>query len=103
ARGLRPGTDFDAVLACSDVLAADALRLLTGRGVRVPEDVAVVGFNDSPEARLGDPPLTSVALPFAELGALAVDTLVARLRGARPPDRTTIPATLVVRRSCGCP
>ncbi|MEU4654125.1 substrate-binding domain-containing protein [Streptomyces sp. NPDC023723] len=103
ARGLRPGVDFDAVLACSDVLAADALRLLTGRGVRVPEDVAVVGFNDSPEARLGDPPLTSVALPFAELGALAVDTLVARLRGTRPPDRTTIPATLVTRRSCGCP
>ncbi|GAA2458504.1 substrate-binding domain-containing protein [Streptomyces glaucus] len=102
ARGLRPGVDFDAVLACSDVLAADALRLLTERGVRVPEDVAVVGFNDSPEARLGDPPLTSVALPFAELGALAVDTLVARLRGTRPPDRTTIPATLVPRRSCGC-
>ncbi|GGL62359.1 hypothetical protein GCM10010129_02450 [Streptomyces fumigatiscleroticus] len=102
ARGLRPGTDFDAVVACSDVLAADALRLLTERGVRVPEDVAVVGFNDSPEAQLGDPPLTSVALPFAELGALAVDTLVARLRGTRPPDRTTVPATLVPRRSCGC-
>lgn len=102
ARGLKPGVDFDAVVACSDVLAADALRLLTERGVRVPEDVAVVGFNDSPEARLCDPPLTSVALPFAELGALAVDTLVARLRGTRPPDRTTIPATLVPRRSCGC-
>lgn len=102
ARGLKPGVDFDAVLAGSDVLAADALRLLAERGVRVPQDVAVVGFNDSPEARLGDPPLTSVALPFAELGALAVDTLVARLRGSRPPDRTTIPATLVPRRSCGC-
>ncbi|MFI1412210.1 substrate-binding domain-containing protein [Streptomyces sp. NPDC020707] len=103
ARGLTPGVDFDVVLACSDVLAAGALRHLTERGIRVPEDVAVVGFNDSPEARLGDPPLTSVALPFEELGALAVDTLVARLRGTRPPDRTTIPATLVPRRSCGCP
>ncbi|MEU9188951.1 substrate-binding domain-containing protein [Streptomyces sp. NPDC048484] len=103
ARGLTPGVDFDVVLACSDVLAAGALRYLTERGIRVPEDVAVVGFNDSPEARLGDPPLTSVALPFEELGALAVDTLVARLRGTRPPDRTTIPATLVPRRSCGCP
>ncbi|BCL25365.1 substrate-binding domain-containing protein [Streptomyces aurantiacus] len=102
-RGLTPGVDFDVVLACSDVLAAGALRHLTERGIRVPEDVAVVGFNDSPEARLGDPPLTSVALPFEELGALAVDTLVARLRGTRPPDRTTIPATLVPRRSCGCP
>ncbi|WP_344631939.1 substrate-binding domain-containing protein [Streptomyces glaucosporus] len=49
-RGMLPGRDFDAVVACSDVLAADVLRFLTGRGVRVPEDVAVVGFNDSPEA-----------------------------------------------------
>ncbi|MGS2591650.1 substrate-binding domain-containing protein [Streptomyces hebeiensis] len=102
ARGLVPGVDFDAVVAGSDVLAADALRVLTARGIRVPEDVSVVGFNDSPEARLSDPPLTSVALPFAELGALAVDTLVARLRWTRPPDRTAVPGTLVVRRSCGC-
>ncbi|WP_158711023.1 substrate-binding domain-containing protein [Streptomyces albus] len=102
-RGLRPGRDFDAVVACSDVLAADALRFLTGRGVRVPEDVAVISFNDSPEARLSDPPLTSVALPFAELGELAVDTLLARLRGTRPPARSVVPGTLVTRRSCGCP
>ncbi|WP_157916294.1 substrate-binding domain-containing protein [Streptomyces xinghaiensis] len=102
-RGLRPGRDFDAVVACSDVLAADALRFLTGRGVRVPEDVAVISFNDSPEARLSDPPLTSVALPFAELGELAVDTLLARLRGTRPPARSVVPGRLVTRRSCGCP
>ncbi|WP_033318971.1 substrate-binding domain-containing protein [Streptomyces yerevanensis] len=103
ARGLRPGIDFDAVVACSDVLAADALRLLAERGIRVPEDVAVVGFNDSPEARLSEPPLTSVSLPFAELGGLAVDTLVARLRGDRAPDRTAVAGAVVVRRSCGCP
>ncbi|WP_461065000.1 substrate-binding domain-containing protein [Streptomyces pseudoechinosporeus] len=103
ARGLRPGIDFDAVVACSDVLAADALRLLAERGIRVPEDVAVVGFNDSPEARLSEPPLTSVSLPFAELGGLAVDTLVARLRGAPAPDRTAVAGAVVVRRSCGCP
>ncbi|MFJ8751626.1 substrate-binding domain-containing protein [Streptomyces sp. NPDC102441] len=102
ARGLVPGVDFDAVIACSDVLAADALRFLTERGVRVPKEVAVIGFNDSPEAALSDPPLTSVALPFAELGALAVDTLVARLCGSHPPVRTAVPGTLVVRRSCGC-
>ncbi|MEE1941267.1 substrate-binding domain-containing protein [Streptomyces sp. TRM 70361] len=101
-RGLRPGRDFDAVVACSDILAADALRFLTGRGVRVPEDVAVVGFNDSTEARPADPPLTSVALPFAELGELAVETLLARLRGTAPPARRAVPGTLVVRRSCGC-
>ncbi len=101
-RGLKPGQDFDAVVACSDVLAADALRILTERGVRVPEDVALISFNDSTEARLSDPPLTSVALPFAELGALAVDTLLARLRGTAPPERRVVPGQLVVRRSCGC-
>jgi DNA-binding LacI/PurR family transcriptional regulator/AraC-like DNA-binding protein len=101
-RGLRPGHDFDAVVAVSDVLAADALRFLAERGVRVPEDVAVISFNDSLEARIADPPLTSVALPFAELGALAVDTLLARLRGVRPPGRRVVPGTLVTRRSCGC-
>ncbi|GHJ36228.1 substrate-binding domain-containing protein [Streptomyces sp. TS71-3] len=101
-RGLEPGRDFDAVVACSDVLAADALRILTERGVRVPEDVALISFNDSTEARLSDPPLTSVALPFGELGALAVDTLLARLRGAAPPERRVVPGQLVVRRSCGC-
>lgn len=102
-RGLRPGTDFDAVVACSDVLAADALRFLTERGVRVPDDVALISFNDSLEARLSDPPLTSVALPFAELGGLAVDTLLARLRGERPPAARAVSGTLVTRRSCGCP
>ncbi|WP_049567005.1 substrate-binding domain-containing protein [Streptomyces sp. SBT349] len=102
-RGLRPGRDFDAVVACSDVLAADALRFLAGRGIRVPDDLALISFNDSTEARISDPPLTSVALPFAELGALAVDTLVARLRGTRPPDRRVVAGTLVTRRSCGCP
>lgn len=102
ARGLRPGRDFDALIACSDVLATDALQFLAGRGVRVPEDLSVVGFNDSLEAVLTDPPLTSVALPFGELGALAVETVLARLRGTRPPPGLTVSGTLVTRRSCGC-
>ncbi|HEX2131402.1 MAG TPA: substrate-binding domain-containing protein [Actinophytocola sp.] len=103
ARALRPGRDFDAVVACSDFLAADALRVLSERGVRVPEDVAVVGVNDSPEATLVDPPLTSVSMPFAELGELAVETLVARLRGCTAAAVPSPASTLVVRRSCGCP
>lgn len=103
ARALRPGRDFDAVVACSDFLAADALRELSGRGVRVPEDVAVIGVNDSPEATLVDPPLTSVSMPFAELGELAVETMVARLRGCAVATVPAPASTLVVRRSCGCP
>lgn len=103
ARALRPGHDFDAVVACSDFLAADALRMLSERGVHVPEDIAVIGVNDSPEARLAEPPLTSVSMPFAELGELAVQTLVARLRGSATTGVPSPASTLVVRRSCGCP
>jgi AraC-like DNA-binding protein/signal transduction histidine kinase len=103
ARGLRPGRDFDAVVATSDFLAADALRVLSERGIRVPEDVAVVGVNDSPEARLADPPLTSVSMPFAELGELAVETLLYRMGRLPSVDRPAPTSTLVIRRSCGCP
>ncbi|HEV8556297.1 MAG TPA: substrate-binding domain-containing protein [Actinophytocola sp.] len=102
ARGLRPGRDFDAVVATSDFLAADALRVLNARGVRVPEDVAIVGVNDAPEARLADPPLTSVSMPFAELGELAVETLLFRMGRLPAVNRPAPASTLVIRRSCGC-
>ncbi|WP_328990686.1 substrate-binding domain-containing protein [Kribbella sp. NBC_01245] len=103
ARGLQPGRDFDAVVACSDLLAAEALRVLSGRGVVVPQDVAVAGFNDSPEARLTDPPLTSVSMPFDDLGDLAVETLLQRLGDIPVTDRPPPQSNLVIRRSCGCP
>lgn len=102
ARGLRPGDDFDAVVACSDLLAVEALTVLAQRGIKVPEEVSVVGFNDSPEARLADPPLTSVSMPFGEFGDLAVETLLHRLTGTSPCDRPKPPSTLVIRNSCGC-
>lgn len=103
ARGLQPGRDFDAVVACSDLLAAEALRVLSGRGIAVPQDVAVAGFNDSPEARLTDPPLTSVSMPFDDLGDLAVETLLQRLGDIPVTDRPPPQSNLVIRRSCGCP
>ena len=103
ARDLRPGRDFDAVVATSDFLAADALRVLSARGIRVPEDVSVVGVNDSPEARLADPPLTSVSMPFTELGELAVETLLYRMGRLAAVNRPAPTSSLVIRRSCGCP
>ncbi|HEU5469542.1 MAG TPA: substrate-binding domain-containing protein [Actinophytocola sp.] len=103
ARGLRPGTDFDAVVASSDFLAVDALRVLAERGIGVPHDVSVIGVNDSPEARLSDPPLTSVSMPFAELGALAVESLLCRMGRLSGVRRPAPASSLVIRRSCGCP
>lgn len=102
-RGLRPGVDLDAIVAVSDLLALDVLRTLQARGIRVPGDVAVVGFNDSKEGQLAMPPLTSVALPFYEQGEWVVETLLAQIAGEQVPTRVALPSRLIVRQSCGCP
>lgn len=100
---LHPGADFQAVVAVSDLLALGALKALQARGVHVPGDVALVGFNDSAEGRLTTPPLTSVAMPFYEQGQRAVEELCALLAGEQPPEQVSLPSRLVVRQSCGCP
>lgn len=102
-RGLKPGVDFQAVVAVSDLLALWALKTLQARGYDVPGDVAVTGFNNSTEERLATPPLTTVELLFYEQGAKSIDMLLARLRGETVPALMTLPSQLVVRQSCGCP
>jgi DNA-binding LacI/PurR family transcriptional regulator len=68
----------------------------------VPEDVAVVGFDDIPTARFTRPPLTTVAQDTTRAGELLVETLIGLVRD-EPAESITLPATLVVRRSCGTP
>jgi len=101
-RGLKPGTDFQAVVAVSDMLALWALKTLQARGYDVPSDVAVTGFNNSIEERLATPPLTTVDLPFYNQGAKSIELLLAQLRGETVPALITLPSSLVVRQSCGC-
>ncbi len=100
---LRPRIDFQAVLAVSDLLALEALKALQNRGIQVPSEVALSGFNDSTESRLSTPPLTSVSLPFAEQGARAVEMVLAQLGGESVPEKVLLPSRLVIRQSCGCP
>lgn len=91
---------LDAVFAASDVMAIGVLRRLRDQGVAVPEDVAVIGFDDIPWAALVEPPLTTIRQPVAELGDRAVATLIARLGD---PDRKLVheilPVSLVERAS----
>jgi len=90
----------DAVFAASDLMAAAAVRVLRQAGKRIPEDVAVVGFDDSPTARATDPPLTSVHQPLDEIGREAVNILVREMNGSKEVPREVIFATtLVVRES----
>ena len=102
-RGFKPGADFDAVVAVSDMMAVWAMKTLQARGFDVPRDVAVTGFNNSMEERLSTPPLTTVDLPFGEQASKAMDVLLQQLAGESVPALITLPSTLIVRQSCGCP
>jgi DNA-binding LacI/PurR family transcriptional regulator len=91
-----------AVLAANDQLALGLLRAFWERGVRVPQDVSVVGFDDEAGAAYFVPPLTTVRQDFPALGRSAIDALVRALAGEDVP-RTLLPATLVARASTAAP
>ncbi|MBM4431208.1 MAG: GntR family transcriptional regulator [Chloroflexi bacterium] len=96
----RPPT---ALFGAADVLAIGAMRAIEERGQRVPEDVAVVGYNDIDLAALVKPALTTVAAPSYEMGVAAMSMLLDLLAG-RPVKqrRVMLPTRLMVRQSCGC-
>jgi len=95
----RPPT---AVFACNDLMALGVLRAAAELGRRVPDDLAVVGYDDIELAPFASPPLTTVAQPKREMGREAVRLLTARIADrSRPPQRTVLPVALRVRRSCG--
>jgi signal transduction histidine kinase/DNA-binding LacI/PurR family transcriptional regulator/DNA-binding response OmpR family regulator len=102
SRGLRPGTDYQAIIAHSDYHAVQTIEALQARGVRVPDDVAVTGFNDGLEARGSLPPLTTARLPFRKQGRQAVEILARWIAGEKPQEQVIMPVQLILRRSCGC-
>jgi len=92
-----------AVFAANDSMAIGAMSALREAGLRVPEDVAVVGFDDVPMARYMSPPLTSVHVAIAELGARAVEKLLQAMDEKHDHERhhQRFATTLVIRQSCG--
>ncbi|MGO4774740.1 LacI family DNA-binding transcriptional regulator, partial [Lysobacter sp. 2RAB21] len=94
------GLAFDAVFAASDLIALGAMRALTEHGLRVPEDVSVIGFDDIPMARFAHPPLTTIFQDTKQAGELLVDTLMRLVRGEEA-ESIRLPTALVVRKSCG--
>lgn len=94
--------EFDALCVANDEMAGAAVELLQQRGFRVPEDVCVIGFDDSDVAISSAPPLTTVHQPLYELGYQGMEILAAKLKGESVPEHTVLPTRLVVRRSCGC-
>jgi signal transduction histidine kinase/CheY-like chemotaxis protein len=100
---LDSGTSFTAVFASNDESAIGAIEALRNAGLVVPQDVAVIGFDDRLEARAHAPPLTTVHHPMFDLGYQAVALLLERIEGlAEGAETVRIPTRLVVRESCGC-
>jgi signal transduction histidine kinase/DNA-binding LacI/PurR family transcriptional regulator len=93
---------FQAVVAANDRMAFGALEALQQRGVRVPEDVAVTGFDDLREAQATGVPLTTVRQSFYTAGKRALETLLKRIKGDTIRRQTVTPTQLLVRWSCGC-
>jgi LacI family transcriptional regulator len=90
-----------AIFAASDIMAIGAMRAIHDRGLRVPDDVAAIGYDDLPLAAAATPPLTSVHQPVSDMGAHAVRVLIEQIKGSGPATSVRLPARLVVRESSG--
>ncbi len=98
-RELLEAEPLDAVFAGSDLMAAGALRVLREFGVGVPDEVAVIGFDNAPVCRHTQPELSTVAQPVEEMGRVMAGLLVDRLAGLEVPELTLLPTRVVVRAS----
>jgi len=94
------GEKFTAIFAGGDMGALGAMRALTNRGIRVPADVSVVGFNDEELAQIAEPPLTTVRVPKEKIGAKCVELLQDLIKGAEPrTEPIMVSVQLVLRES----
>jgi LacI family transcriptional regulator len=100
---LAAGIAFDAIFAANDQSARGALIALNHAGRRVPQDVALVGFDDSAGSELVVPPLTTVRQSAFQLGWDAVVALGQQARSGPLPDQLSVATQFVQRESCGCP
>jgi LacI family transcriptional regulator len=105
ARLLATGEKFTALFAANDLMAAGAIRELADRGISVPRDMSVIGFDDAPLAQMVSPALTTMRQPLQEMATAAVSQLLRRISNSDgvAPTRQVLPTTLVVRGTTGPP
>ena len=96
------GLDVDAIFAADDDSAYGAIRALHEAGIRIPEDVSIVSFDDSPTSRLLVPPLTTVRAPIQDLGYQAAKMLAELIHTGATQEEVLLSTDVVIRRSCGC-
>ena len=99
---LADGIEFDSIFAADDEMAIGVLAALDNAGIRVPEDIALVGFDDIYLARYLNPPLTTVRAPTEQVGHEAIHLLIQQIQGQETDAVILLPTELVIRQSCGC-
>jgi sigma-B regulation protein RsbU (phosphoserine phosphatase) len=97
-----PVSGVSAIMAANDSMALGAIEELRKMGIRVPDQVAVVGFDNVEEARFVLPPLTTVSQPLQDQGREAVRILLEQIRNPTRPEQAMRHTELMIRRSCGC-
>ncbi|HEX2623349.1 MAG TPA: LacI family DNA-binding transcriptional regulator [Phototrophicaceae bacterium] len=99
---LRQGLPIDGLFAGSDIIALGAIQAIQEAGLRVPEDISVIGFDDLPMAQTSEPPLTTMYQPISQKAETAAALLLDLIEGkVTAPARISLPARLVIRDSCG--
>jgi len=100
---LASGVNFTAVMASNDESALGAMSALKEAGLRIPEDVAVIGFDNRLEGAAHEPGLSSIHVPLFDIGYRAVELILQRIKGNEPITETVkVETRLVSRQSCGC-
>jgi len=100
---LESGRSIDAIFSGDDEAALGSFSALQSAGLRIPEDIPVVGFDDLPFAPFLAPPLTTVRAPTEQVGREAVRQLLRLMRGEPAESLTLLPTQIIIRNSCGCP
>jgi LacI family transcriptional regulator len=99
---LRDGLEVDAIFAADDESASGAMMALREAGLRIPEDIAVVGFDDTLLASHLTPALTTVHAPIEQAGWQAAEQLIKKIAGEPTEAVTLLPTEVIIRKSCGC-
>ena len=94
---------FEAVVSSSDIIASTLISVLHKRGISVPEDIAVTGYNNQYQGINASPPITTINLEYFKRGYMSVEHLISKIMsGETKAEIIKVPTSLIVRESCGC-
>ncbi|MBN2737645.1 MAG: substrate-binding domain-containing protein [Spirochaetales bacterium] len=101
-RGKKPGKDFQVIVCANDYMAAGAMLELQKRGISVPDEVAITGFDNINFCECLSPPLCTVCYPFKQMTELAMNYMIDRIQGKAVPELTKVKPVFMASGSCGC-